>query len=62
LVELGNDRRDLAPVGCVRLVFLRGLTISVIALDAVSIDERYGALCWLAPRDVKKAAKLLGAV
>ena len=36
--------------------------ISVIALDAVSVDDRYGALCWVAPRDVQKAAKLLGAV
>lgn len=35
--------------------------IGVTALDAVSIDGRYGALCWVAPRDVKKAAKLLGA-
>jgi hypothetical protein len=33
----------------------------VIALDAVSIDGRYGALCWVTPRDVKKAAALLGA-
>lgn len=36
--------------------------INVIAVDAVSVDERYGAVCWVAPRDVKKAAKLLGAV
>jgi hypothetical protein len=36
--------------------------IDVIALDAVSVDERYGALCWVAPRDVKKAAALLGVV
>ena len=36
--------------------------INVIAVDAVSVDERYGALCWVAPRDVKKAATLLGAV
>jgi hypothetical protein len=41
---------------------LAGAKISVIAIDAVSVDERYGALCWVAPRDVKKAAKLLGAV
>jgi hypothetical protein len=41
---------------------LAGANISVIAIDAVSIDERYGALCWVAPRDFKKAAKLLGAV
>ncbi len=33
--------------------------IDVIAIDALSVDERYGALCWVAPRDVKKAAKLL---
>jgi len=33
--------------------------IDVIAIDAVRVDERYGALCWVAPRDVKKAAKLL---
>jgi hypothetical protein len=36
--------------------------INVIAIDAVSVDERYGALCWVAPRDMKKAATLLGAV
>jgi hypothetical protein len=36
--------------------------INVIAVDAVSVDERYGALCWVASRDVKKAATLLGAV
>lgn len=34
--------------------------VNVIAIDAVSIDDRYGALCWVSPRDVKKAAKLLG--
>lgn len=36
--------------------------INVIAIDAVGVDERYGAMCWVAPRDVKKAATLLGAV
>ena len=35
--------------------------INVIAIDAVSTDGRYGALCWVAPRDVKKAARILGA-
>lgn len=34
--------------------------IDVIAIDAVSVSERYGALCWVAARDVKKAATLLG--
>ena len=41
---------------------LANAKISVIALDAVSVGERYGALCWVAPRDLKKAATLLGAV
>jgi hypothetical protein len=35
--------------------------INVIAIDAVCADGRYGALCWVAPRDVKKAAQVLGA-
>jgi hypothetical protein len=34
--------------------------IDVIAIDAVSVDQRYGALCWVAPRDAKKAATVLG--
>jgi hypothetical protein len=41
---------------------LAAANISVIAVDAMSVEERYGALCWVAQRDVKKAAKLLGAV
>ncbi len=55
----GDDR-----IGAVAdlLGMLAGANISVTAIDAVSVDERYGALCWVAPRDVKKAAKLLGAV
>ena len=35
--------------------------INVTAIDAGSIDGRYGALCWVAPRDLKKAAQVLGA-
>ena len=34
--------------------------INVTAIDAVCVDGRYGALCWVAPRDVKKAAQILG--
>ena len=40
---------------------LAAAKIGVIAIDAVSVDDRYGALCWVAPRDVKKAAKVLAA-
>ena len=35
--------------------------INVIAIDAVCTNGRYGALCWVAPRDFKKTAQLLGA-
>ena len=35
--------------------------INVTAIDAICTDGRYGALCWVAPGDVKKAAKVLGA-
>lgn len=41
---------------------LADANINVIALDAVGVDERYGMLCWVAPRDFRKAARLLGAV
>jgi hypothetical protein len=36
--------------------------INIIAIDAVATEGRYGALCWVAPRDVKKAEQILGAV
>ena len=36
--------------------------INITALDAIATDVRFGALCWVAPRDVKKAAQILGAV
>lgn len=35
--------------------------INVTAIDAVSVDGRYGAIFWVAPKDVKKIAALLGA-
>jgi hypothetical protein len=35
--------------------------VNVTAIDAVCADGRYGALCWVAPRDLKKAAQALGA-
>jgi len=41
------DRLDSAKIG-------------VTAMDAVSVDGRYGAIFWVAPADLKKAAKLLG--
>jgi hypothetical protein len=40
---------------------LANAKINVTAIDAVRADGRYGALCWVAPRDVKKAAQILGA-
>jgi hypothetical protein len=35
--------------------------INVTAIDAVCADGRYGAIFWTAPKDVRKAAALLGA-
>ena len=35
--------------------------INIIAIDAICADGRYGCLCRVAPRDVKKAARALGA-
>jgi hypothetical protein len=35
--------------------------INVTAIDATCADGRYGALCWVAPRDLKKASQALGA-
>jgi hypothetical protein len=41
---------------------LAAAKVDVTAMDAVSVaDGRYGALLWVAPKDVKKAAALLGA-
>ena len=53
----GDDR-----VGAVSdlLGRLADAKIDVIALDAVGVDGRYGAMCWVAKRDVKKAAAILG--
>jgi hypothetical protein len=40
---------------------LAAAKINVTAIDAVGVDARYGAIFWVAPRDVKKAAAALGA-
>lgn len=40
---------------------LAAAKINVTAIDAVSVDGRYGAIFWVAPIDVKKTAALLGA-
>jgi hypothetical protein len=54
----GDDR-----VGAVADIVgkLADANISIIAIDAICADGRYGCLCWVAPRDVKKAAQILGA-
>lgn len=41
---------------------LAAVNINVIAIDAVSAGEgRYGAMLWVKPADLRKAAKALGA-
>ncbi len=54
----GDDRVGAIADVVVRLADAK---INVTAIDAISTDGRYGALCWVAPRDVKKAAQVLGA-
>ena len=54
----GDDR-----VGAVAdlLGRLAAAKISLTAMDAVSVaDGRYGAIFWVAPKDIKKTAALLG--
>jgi len=58
LVE-GDDRPGAIAEICEKLA---DAGINMIAMDAVAIGNgRYGAMFWVPPRDVKKAAKLLGA-
>ena len=54
----GDDR-----VGAIEEIArkLADAKINVTAIDAVCTDGRYGALCWVAPRDVREAAQILGA-
>lgn len=54
----GDDRVGAAAELLERLAAAK---ISLTALDAVSVDGRYGAIFWVAPKDVKKAAALLNA-
>jgi hypothetical protein len=54
----GDDR-----VGAVAELMerLAAKKINVTAIDAVCVDGRYGAIFWVAPKDVRKTAALLGA-
>jgi hypothetical protein len=54
----GDDRVGAAAELLERLGTAK---INVTAIDAVSVEGRYGAIFWVAPKDVKKTAALLGA-
>ncbi len=41
---------------------LAAAKINITALDAVTVDRRYGAIFWVAPKDLKKATKVVGAM
>jgi hypothetical protein len=58
LLIQGDDR-----VGAIADVVgkLADAKINITAVDAISADGRYGALCWVAPRDLKKASQVLDA-
>ena len=55
----GDDR-----VGaCADLIgALAAAKINVIALDAVSVHGRYGAIFWVAPKDLKKTQKVINSM
>jgi hypothetical protein len=38
---------------------LAAAKVNITALDAVSVHHRYGTIFWVAPKDLKKAAKAL---
>ncbi|MGQ0750806.1 MAG: hypothetical protein ACT4PS_09755 [Betaproteobacteria bacterium] len=55
----GDDRPGAIAEICEKLA---AAGINMIAMDAVAIDNgRYGAMFWVEPRSVNKAAKVLGA-
>jgi hypothetical protein len=55
----GDDRPGAIAAICEKLA---DAGINMIAMDAVAIDGgRYGAIFWVEPRNVSKAARLLGA-
>jgi hypothetical protein len=55
----GDDRPGAIAEICEKLA---NAGVNMIAMDAVAIGNgRYGAMFWVAPRDVNKAARLLGA-
>jgi len=55
----GDDRPGAVATVLARLA---GVKINVIAVDAVCAGKgRYGALLWVKAKDVRKAAKALGA-
>lgn len=55
----GDDR-----VGAVADVVaaLAAAKVNITALDAVSVHGRYAAMFWVAPKDLKKATKVLAAM
>lgn len=58
-VVQGDDRVGAIAEICEKLA---GAGINMTAMDAVVTgDGRYGAIFWVKPRDVNKAAKVLGA-
>ena len=54
----GDDRSGAIAEICEKLA---NAGINMIAMDAVAVDGRYGAIFWVESRSVNKAAKVLGA-
>jgi hypothetical protein len=55
---VGKDKKG---AGAALLDKLATAGVNVVAVDAVRTGSQFGALVWVAPDDLKKAAKVLGA-
>lgn len=55
------EGEDRPGAGAELLDRLAEAKINVTAMDAVVVGDRYGALLWVAPKDVERAAQALGA-
>jgi len=54
--------REARPVHRIPTGLLKPANINVTAWDSVSVHGRYGAIFWVAPKDVKKAQKVISSL
>lgn len=58
-LAMGDDRPGVIAAICDKLA---GASINMVAMDGVAAGKRrFGAIFWVRPKDVNKAARVLGA-